>query len=52
MKNELKCKDCPYFWADEDGGTARCHYQYDDGYAPCEVGEPYETEDDDEYRGE
>lgn len=39
----MKCADCPYYWADvneqsgEQIGHSYCHYQYDDGYAPCEV---------------
>jgi hypothetical protein len=32
----IKCPDCPYWWA-EDDGTLCCHYFRDDGYAPCEV---------------
>lgn len=48
----IKCKDCPYFWSDTDeNGTPinrpSCHYQWNDGYAPCEV-EDIETEDIDE----
>lgn len=40
----IKCKDCPYFWADcDDNGkpieNPHCHYQYNDGYAPCEAEE-------------
>lgn len=46
----LKCKDCPYHWADcndkgEPIGAPYCHYQWDDGYAPCET-DDYETIDD------
>lgn len=46
----MKCIDCPYYWADcDDNGTPignpYCHYQHDDGYAPCEV-DDYEEEDD------
>jgi len=49
----MKCKDCPYFWADcDDKGTPIdrpcCHYQWDDGCAPCEVDDDYETEDVDD----
>lgn len=35
----LKCKDCPYWWADENGvkpDVPYCHYEGDDNYAPCE----------------
>ena len=46
----MKCKECCYFWSDCDKngkpiGHPYCHYQYDDGYAPCEVDDDYETED-------
>ena len=47
MAREIKCKDCPYYWADMDGEIAYCHYQYNDGYAPCEIDDKErETEDD------
>lgn len=47
----MTCKDCPYFWADcDEHGEATsneyCHYAYDDGYAPCEV-DDYDEGDDD-----
>lgn len=47
----IKCKDCLYYWADcDDKGEPierpRCHYQWDDGYAPCELDDEYETIDD------
>lgn len=37
----MKCKDCPYWWIDENSvnGAPYCHYQYNDGYAPCEADE-------------
>lgn len=46
----MRCADCPYFWAEcDDRGIPidypHCQYQWDDGYAPCEVNEDYETED-------
>ena len=45
----IKCKDCPYFWADGDGENFYCHYQYNDGFAPCEADDnDKETEDIDE----
>lgn len=48
----MKCNDCCYFWADcndkgEPIGKPYCHYQYNDGYAPCEI-EDNETPDADE----
>lgn len=47
----MKCTDCAYYWSDcDDNGepidNPYCHYQYNDGYAPCEVDDDYETEDD------
>jgi len=49
----MKCKDCAYCWADcnEKGdpiGHPYCHYQYDDGCAPCEIDDEYETPDIDD----
>lgn len=43
----MKCIDCPYYYAKNDEKET-CHYPWDDGYAPCEVDEPEETEDIDE----
>ena len=43
----MKCIDCPYFWKDDDNEIAYCHYQYNDGYAPCEVEDAYEEPCDD-----
>ncbi len=47
----MKCKDCSYCWADCDHegtpiGRPYCHYHYDDGCAPCEIDDDYETIDD------
>lgn len=42
----MKCIDCLYFWKGHDDDNAYCHYFANDGYAPCEVDEPEETEDD------
>lgn len=42
----MKCVDCPYHWKDENDRYPCCHYGASDGYAPCEVDEPFETEDD------
>ena len=59
-EKQMKCKDCPYYWADENPMQTpehysdidylpRCHYSYDDGYAPCEIDDKErETEDTDE----
>lgn len=43
----MKCVDCPYHWKDDGDKFAHCHYAYDDGYAPCEVDEPTDPEDED-----
>lgn len=42
----MKCEDCAYYWRDDDTKVKICHYQYNDGYAPCEVDEQYEEPDD------
>jgi hypothetical protein len=43
----MRCKDCPYWWIDDE--EPYCHYQYNDGYAPCEVDETeYLNEENDE----
>ena len=44
----MKCKDCAYYWAEcDDRGNSvdrpYCHYQWNDGYAPCEI-DDYEME--------
>lgn len=49
---KLKCVDCLYFYADYDErgyahGLPYCHYNYDDGCAPCEIDDEYETPDED-----
>ena len=46
----MKCSDdnCGYWWADEGEEHPSCHYPYDDGYAPCEIEDNYESEDIDE----
>lgn len=35
----MKCTDCPYYWIEQGEKVAHCHYEWDDGYAPCEVDE-------------
>ena len=42
----MKCEDCAYYWRDDDTKVKFCHYQYNDGYAPCEVDEQYEEQND------
>lgn len=49
----MECKNCAYYWSDlcdKNGkpiGNPYCHYQWNDGYAPCEV-DDYDTPDTDE----
>lgn len=47
-KNELKCKDCDCFYADENGERPYCHFEKRSCYdiAPCE------TENEQEYSAE
>ena len=42
----MKCIDCPYHWKDENDDFPCCHYGWNDGYAPCEVDEAEEYEED------
>lgn len=49
----MKCTDCAYYWCecDENGKPIDhpfCHYQYNDGYAPCEVEETEYIEDNED----
>ena len=46
----MKCENCAYHYADCDNNgkpisNACCHYHYNDGCAPCEVDDVYETPD-------
>lgn len=45
---DLSCEDCPYHWADDGEDYPSCHYNGEDGYAPCSSEEPEEI-DYDEY---
>lgn len=47
----MKCVDCAYWWQDEDEDRPCCHYNRDDGYAPCEVEEIIE-EPEEEFEGD
>lgn len=49
MSNEIKCKDCPYFWQEDYENHGYCHYKWNDGCAPCEVSEPTELEPEEVY---
>ena len=36
----MDCRDCPYYWSDDDNDLINfehCHYQWNDGCAPCEI---------------
>lgn len=37
----MNCKDCCYFWKEEDGERANCHWESrcPDDKAPCETEE-------------
>lgn len=35
----MLCKDCPWYWQNEDDFFAHCQYPYEDGCAPCEEDE-------------
>ena len=43
---EFGCPDCPYYYPDdfENGEPERCHYQGEDGYAPCSYEEEPEVD--------
>lgn len=43
----MKCVDCPYYWKDENNDFPCCNYRWNDGYAPCEVNEAEEYEEED-----
>ncbi len=38
MKNDLKCKDCPYYWREDEDEWPVCHYESLGSWdpAPCE----------------
>ena len=42
-----RCETCSYFWKEEDEETPSCHYGWDDGYAPCEIDDIEDYEEDD-----
>lgn len=47
-RKDIACGICPYYYKDEDDRFPRCHYELDDGYAPCEIDDFEEEEEDDE----
>lgn len=44
----MKCVDCPYCWKGEYDDFPRCHYDYNDGYAPCELEDSYDDYDEED----
>ena len=40
---EFNCSMCPYHYCDEEDDYPTCHYNGDDGYAPCTYEEPEEV---------
>jgi hypothetical protein len=44
-----KCDSCPYYWEEADEDSPRCHYEWDDRYAPCEIDDFEEPEEEDDY---
>ena len=47
-RKDIACGICPYYYMDSDEEAPRCHYEWDDRYAPCEIDdfEGREEEDD------
>lgn len=46
----MKCKYCTYYWNDADydedaDNWARCHFDWNDGEAPCEIDEEVDEDD-------
>ena len=47
-RKDIACGICPYYYKDEDEKSPRCHYELDDGYAPCEIDDFEEEEEEDQ----
>lgn len=47
-KKDIACNICSYYYKDEDEESPRCHYEWDDRYAPCEIDDFEEEEEEDE----
>lgn len=43
---DITCYDCPYYYRDSDVEVLRCHYELEDGCAPCEIDDFEEEEED------
>ena len=46
-KKDIACNICSYYYKDEGEESPRCHYEWDDRYAPCEIDDFEEEEEDD-----
>lgn len=46
-RKDTACDICSYYYKDRDEETPRCHYEWDDRCAPCEV-DNFEEEEEDE----
>lgn len=46
-RKDIACDICPYYYKDEDEDSPRCHYEWDDRCAPCEIDDFEEEEEDD-----
>lgn len=46
-KQDITCDICPYYYMDSDEEAPRCHYEWDDRCAPCEI-DDFEEEEEDE----
>lgn len=47
-KEDIACGICSYYYKDEDDESPRCHYDWDDRYAPCEIDDFEGEEEEDE----
>ena len=47
-KKDISCNSCPYYYVDSDTKVLRCHYEWEDGCAPCEIDDFEEEEEEDE----
>lgn len=36
-KKDIACDICPYYYKNENEDAPRCHYDWEDGCAPCEI---------------
>lgn len=43
---KITCNTCPYYHGDDDDESPRCHYIWEDKYAPCDDYEMPDIDDD------